>query len=415
MDFVFVTGNGFDLDHGFPSSYKNFLNFVEKFIFFYSNKDISYPGFDRIEGEERLKRNLSEISLMYKDIIAIIKGSKGKEKEFLEEFYECVHYNAWIGYFQQCMKKRKKLGEEYNWVDIEEEISRAIKMITNHKREYGTIRFEATDELKLQSDGESDWSDLLSNVINGIKTYEPPKTMEHIPSATSSVRLAKEEELYKIWIKAKRILLDDYKKMIRALEIYLDFIVDLSKIEEKDTFKKITFDKIITFNYTNTYNKLYTDVETYFIHGAADYKRPANENNIVVGIDEFLPDDQKNKDIEFIGYRKYYQRIIKKCDFSYRKYLQDAGGVITWFFGHSMAATDRDILIHLLPLEDSKIIKSYICYHNIEAFSQQVANLVQILGQDRLNALVCGIDPRIVFINQENMVNEIEKERAAGL
>ena len=95
------------------------------------------------------------------------------------------------------------------------------------------------------------------------------------------------------------------------MEIYLDFIVDSSKIEEKDIFKRLTFDRIVTFNYTNTYNRLYKEVTTDFVHGSADYKRSANENNIVVGIDEFLPDDQKNKDIEFIDYRKYYQRIIK--------------------------------------------------------------------------------------------------------
>ena len=74
-----------------------------------------------------------------------------------------------------------------------------------------------------------------------------------------------------------------------------------------------------------------------------------------------------------------------------------------------MAATDRDILAHMLPSTDNKVRKSYICYHSEDAFRQQVANLVQILGQDQLNELVCGMNPRIIFISQENIVDEMKK------
>ena len=72
-----------------------------------------------------------------------------------------------------------------------------------------------------------------------------------------------------------------------------------------------------------------------------------------MGIEEFLDEDQKNKDVEFIAYRKYYQRIIKHCDFSYRKVLENSNNAIsTWFFGHSLASSDKDILTHLLPSSD---------------------------------------------------------------
>ena len=42
-----------------------------------------------------------------------------------------------------------------------------------------------------------------------------------------------------------------------------------------------------------------------FIHGKADYKRDMLQSNVVLGIEEFLGADQKNNDLEFIGYRKY--------------------------------------------------------------------------------------------------------------
>ena len=46
------------------------------------------------------------------------------------------------------------------------------------------------------------------------------------------------------------------------------------------------------------------------------------------------------------------------------------------------------------------IQKSYICYYDKQALEQQVANLVQILGQDALNDLVCGANPKIEFVFQ---------------
>ena len=34
---------------------------------------------------------------------------------------------------------------------------------------------------------------------------------------------------------------------------------------------------------------------------------------------------------------------------------------------------------------------------------QQVTNLVQILGQDVLNELVCGANPKVEFLNQKEL------------
>ena len=50
--------------------------------------------------------------------------------------------------------------------------------------------------------------------------------------------------------------------------------------------------------------------------------------------------------------------------------------------------------------------KSYICYYSQHTLEQQVANLVQILGQEALNDLVCGPDPKIKFVFQDNFKKE---------
>lgn len=408
MYFILVTGNGFDLEHEIPSSYKNFLHFIEIFTKLYRFKDEASES-----KKDIFANNIAGVSSKYQDILAIMESNKDDKKKVLQEFYECVSNNDWIEYFQECLKKRAGYGKEYNWVDIEEEIANVIILLTKSRNTDGVIELNGNEISLLDTERKYYQKGLLTSLLKHIRINRLQQENQKHDSASRqlSVELISLEKNYKNWIIAKRKLLKDYQKMVRALEIYLDFIIDSSKIGKSAIFSKVHFDRVITFNYTDTYRKYYGDTATDFIHGNADYKRHAEENNLVVGIDEFLPDDQKDKDIEFIDYRKYYQRIVKKCDFNYRRYLKSEDGIITWFFGHSMAVSDKDILVHMLPSGDNKVIKSYICYHSEDAFRQQVTNLVQVLGQDRLNELVCDSKPQIVFINQTLLKDELAKCR----
>lgn len=40
--------------------------------------------------------------------------------------------------------------------------------------------------------------------------------------------------------------------------------------------------------------------------------RSDSSNNIILGIDEYLSDSNKNNDLRFIAFKKYYQRIYKE-------------------------------------------------------------------------------------------------------
>ena len=44
---MFVMGNGFDIEHGVPSKYSQFLSFVKNFICFYRFKDEEYGKTNR--------------------------------------------------------------------------------------------------------------------------------------------------------------------------------------------------------------------------------------------------------------------------------------------------------------------------------------------------------------------------------
>ena len=127
---------------------------------------------------------------------------------------------------------------------------------------------------------------------------------------------------------------------------------------------------------------------------------------MVLGIDEYLKGDSKNKEIDFIAFKKYYQRIYKKTGNEYKKWLQQidenvrAGRKeenILYIFGHSLDVTDGDILREFITHDN---LKTVIFYRNKAQLGQQIANLVKILTSDEMIERVYGSNPTIIFEKQ---------------
>lgn len=82
-------------------------------------------------------------------------------------------------------------------------------------------------------------------------------------------------------------------------ENWIDFESEISKIIQSLT--------VLSFDYTNTYPRLYeiglrrSSLFRYvmsYIHGKAIAKNTIGTNNMFFGIDEYLPDDRKDKETE---------------------------------------------------------------------------------------------------------------------
>ena len=68
-------------------------------------------------------------------------------------------------------------------------------------------------------------------------------------------------------------------------------------IEHEDGTKGATTSKIVCFNYTDTLERVYKYCRTEdidYIHGKAVIDNTIETNNMVLGIDEFLPVDRQN-------------------------------------------------------------------------------------------------------------------------
>lgn len=384
---VLIIGNGFDLAHGLQTSYKDFLTFTKEFA---NYKTITEKGnvIDR--------QNLKELKY-FEYLSKLFNESKDDNgvKEIIDELDEMIKDNIWLKHFgkvqknnvQTCFEvKRAKVKD--GWIDFESEISRVIQ-------EFEEV-LKVNNNIFREDEGKSPWLELLNKRQREMFKRLEIKLDNNIEE---DVREKKEKGL------------KDLDRLIRCLEIYLsDYI---NKVQVKKTLLDIKelppIDKVLSFNYTNTFERLYKNsslVEFDYIHGKADIEKGINTNNMVLGIDEYLKGEERNENIEFIAFKKFYQRIRKETGCLYKNWVEEIKADNDtlnkenvkqhnlFIFGHSLDITDRDVLRYLI-LNDN--VQTVIFYKDKEDFGRKIANLVRVLGQDELIKRTGGGTKTITF------------------
>lgn len=184
--------------------------------------------------------------------------------------------------------------------------------------------------------------------------------------------------------------------------------------------RKIPVNRIISFNYTDTYRQIYKKLHhncCHFIHGRAMDNRTAIQNNMVMGVDDFNYIKSRPYDTWLIVFKKFYQRIYKKTGNRYKKWLKHAEFLYKiiyrflsqelidnhallhiYFFGHSLDETDGDVIKELILNPYAKVT---IFYLNKSVYAQQIMNLVRIIGKDKV--IEKTGDGSLEFVQQKDM------------
>ena len=248
-----------------------------------------------------------------------------------------------------------------------------------------------------------------------------------------------------------------------ALGIYLDFFVaqltpnvENASEELQKLLTSYSINHVLSFNYINNFKKdTLSKDNVCFIHGAVHYLKDLQEhltenlqpddkdflqiekfikrNKMIVGFDS-LQESEEIFELEFVDYRKFFQRIYKGTasiyvdwlneyqtelkkhhistnknetyDMAYKRLCNDRAKIIpnkVFIFGHSLDATDNEILkdIFLREYDDTKIT---IFYHNLDARKRIITNLIKILGKPTLVEKTKGNNPTITFVTQSPAV-----------
>ena len=377
---ILLIGNGFDLAHGLPTSYKDFLDFCKMVRELYT-----YPIIDNEYNQKKLidwntdKTIKSKLLECYENRKNCFEDKITTQCKELDELYDCIKENVWINYF---LEREKSIGE--NWIDFESEISNVVQAIETLK---GYIERDE-DVLKIK---DTKQKTIIYFLKIAKKSLQDVFNLKRIDGFIEDISI-------------------ELDKLIRSLEIYIcEFVNEIDIIKENDDIKTITPDYVLSFNYSNTYERIYgqsKEVTYDYIHGKADIENNVDTCNLVLGIDEYLEDD-KNDKLEFIAFKKFYQRIYKSTDSTYMKWVEQIKKYPEvnhnlFIFGHSLDKTDRDIL-KLLICNDNVTTKIYYYRKNKndkKELGKLIKNLVRIMGQDELISRTMGEDKTIEFIPQ---------------
>ena len=377
---ILLIGNGFDLAHGLPTSYKDFLDFCKMVRELYT-----YPIIDNEYNQKKLidwntdKTIKSKLLECYENRKNCFEDKITTQCKELDELYDCIKENVWINYF---LEREKSIGE--NWIDFESEISNVVQAIETLK---GYIERDE-DVLKIK---DTKQQTIIYFLKIAKKSLQDVFNLKRIDGFIEDISI-------------------ELDKLIRSLEIYIcEFVNEIDIIKENDDIKTITPDYVLSFNYSNTYERIYgqsKEVTYDYIHGKADIENNVDTCNLVLGIDEYLEDD-KNDKLEFIAFKKFYQRIYKSTDSTYMKWVEQIKKYPEvnhnlFIFGHSLDKTDRDIL-KLLICNDNVTTKIYYYRKNKndkKELGKLIKNLVRIMGQDELISRTMGEHKTIEFIPQ---------------
>ncbi len=377
---ILIIGNGFDLAHGLPTRYTDFLEFANRAMRIYTYTDTPDAEFEynnswivpwseekpddeaRIFLAQRLKELFQSRKARYiqsvKDSTCQTLVINGNDRLDLLNGY--LKENIWFHYINNLYNQRKTCGE--NWIDFEKEISFIIATFDNAHESLSQF-LDDLDKKHL------DAANLPSAVSEKISIFRK--------ACASGFN----DTIYNVFSKftvrdLRSKLYKDLENLILAFEIYLtDFVEDIPVTKSLTAIESIKPRYVMSFNYTKTYEKRYKrvgdSVQVCYVHGTCDKTREPEKNNMVLGIDEYLPSDLQSERTDFCIFKKFVQRIRKQNDVSYASWaakFENAEPVIhesdyykeiikrtldntvtdVFICGHSLDVTDKDILRRFL-------------------------------------------------------------------
>lgn len=415
---VLVLGNGFDLAHGLPTSYTNFIEFISMLD-------------DNVENNELKKYLSSNVNCEYYCIDKIdYIGLQEKYRKF--DMSECG-----IGIISY-LKLTKNIDK---WVDFEDEVLTLLKVCNEWNSIVDSQECIFSTSSKAHNTGDYvleifNTYDKLDNAT--IRKYN--NCLDKLPCFTP---IYKQGNINKEYIindfeistsKVFAVLNEALKQLEELFNWYIVNVVDCLMANKKTKLSNSAIDYVeyvINFNYTDTLRRMYnvclSEKYYHYIHGQAR----KFENNILFGCNYHKEIDLK----ELRVFSKTFKRIFYDTEYravmEVEKYLEwdlkqvinssgsntpfdpqttSSGEIGIYFWGHSLSTSDSDNIINIFnmakKLEDLYAhVSITILYHEEKSKFDMLNNLFEIFGQDYIEEYTSS--SRLYFEDLEHYPIEI--------
>ena len=361
---VLLLGNGFDLNYKLPTKYINFLNTVN---FLSTLLSLDGHSVGEIFGAQSLQLVDKDISNSYK-AYQVIYDRIPLASEAVEKLTALASDNLLYGFLHESYNK------DIGWIDFEKEISAIIRAFAEFLQNESP-NFDAKSHPMRIADR------VIISYFNFLTKQSTPGFLK------SGCGIVKDEYVMEYPYGSGNKVIDK-EKIIHELEKQLQELSDGLQIYLKCFVEKVVAElcqhsmlqqfhalmpaeKVITFNYTNTYEQVYHNREVFHIHGDLDKK-------IVLGVNPDEADEVDTIDISFLKFKKYYQRVLYHTDVDFLKWIfEEEGSVQLVVMGHSLDVTDKDIIMQVF----GRARNITILYFNENNEASLIANLIEIYGK----------------------------------
>ena len=282
---------------------------------------------------------------------------------------EHLQDNAWLTYFRENRIPGR------NWIDFEAEIERALGQVELF---YCDILPSSNNKIPMM-----DIHDITKNVIFSFSKKAEKAGMGYQNLANKTFRLKDwdPDRLHSNKLILLGVMKSELDALNKCLDYYmLDFVSSLDVCVYSEQIKELGDIFLLNFNYTYTYAAVYGKralIQHHPIHGEA------KEEDLVLGI----PDEAFPNTLDYIYYKKFFQRIQKKTGNFYKKWTVRPDGATlddspaqVYIMGHSLDKVDEGVLKDFFEEPNVKLIK--IFYHSQGDYEKKVINLVDMFGKD---------------------------------
>jgi len=436
---ILIVGNGFDLSHYLPTKYDHFMDVMRAI------EDKNTGGLPRNLSERKIEEWLDELDKLFQKRNEVEQPPhhmnfdelflKTRDPNFIEktkEYYLTenivlsaqdvikIQYrlslNCWYQYFKNHVEEIK------TWIDFEQKIEDVLVVVARC-----IVDLESMDH-----------RDKIINYLNKrgqdslkIKTKDLD-TLNFFNFTTKNEGVMIPFNLNMDFCHGKNVknglssadfmtfLYTELEKFIEIFNVYLEIIVGkLSQSKMIDIDAEWSYpDKIFSFNYTNTYQRLHDAVDVEYLHGSC-----GNDQNIVLGVSDL--ESESLKKIKAYGFTKYQQKLFKDTDFLFldkykaeirkdkieiealkrqvmmplgERYVRSLHEVLSekerdqflnlnfYIWGHSLDISDKDYIIDLFSLNDDmdRNVRVTVYYYDPNAKFSLLNNLLAILKKDKV-------------------------------
>ena len=442
---IVILGNGFDLRHFLPTKYNHLITILKKIENYnFSDSEVSFSDLFNESFKQKDEFFYNGI-LNYYDV-QNIKFNSDKLKSIQDRLIK----NSWFKYLKTVEDSKIE-----TWIDFETEINRVLKIISIYFESFNRGDFQ-----KIIYSFLIDRSKFYTN-NNNINNYFHNKLQHNIlvnfnlfkvvgggsySILNTNFILSIDDEIQ--YFREKEFFDSIYNSLEEFIGIFNDYLIfivnkfydnflenkkeDFIKSEDHFLFDNVS--KIYSFNYTDTYIKLFKDFDDYnnklrkvrrtgffrgvdFLHGKSieNWGNKLEELEIVLGVDEI---ENSLKDDKLFQFTKYFQKLHKNTDYLFldnvikqfeKPMTKDEHNYVFYFWGHSLDISDKDYINDVFKIiklrENNKII---VFYHSISAKAELLKNLLAVI-QDKNIIEDLMKTKRLQFLEStpENLFNEL--------